>query len=264
MLHKLLKMQNIQIVVFVGRRQCNKKIPSNILYSDKGLQYFILNPNCCDVVFDCTDATSSIINSIIFIQQKIKIINLTPSIIGDMFIPNITPVINDNLNMVTCGGQVAIPLLCFLYKNSIQPIYAEVITQISSQSAGLATRINIDNYIEKTEKAIYSCIDILKCKVILNINPNPNIVMKTTIYLKTKYCNFNEIYTFVEKIRKYINNYEITEPIWISENILMVHIKIISSGDYISYYHGNLDVINCVAIESLKYINNNINTLITI
>lgn len=256
LLYKLLNLDFIEFVAFVGRRASNKVLPENIIYSDKSIDYFILNQNCCDIVFDCTDSNSSIINSKIFIEQNIKIINLTPSNIGDMYIPNITPINNNNLNMITCGGQATIPLLYFLYNNSIEPIYAEIVTQISSESAGLATRINIDKYIETTERAIYNIIGINKCKVILNINPCLTTTMRSTIYLKTTGCDYSNIHLFIKTIQKYVNNYEITEPVWLSENLLMIHINIIGSGDYISKYHGNLDIINCVAINALKQINN--------
>jgi acetaldehyde dehydrogenase len=256
LLYKLLKLDFIEFVVFVGRRASDKVLPENIIYSDKSIDYFILNPNCCDIVFDCTDSNSSIINSKVFIKQNIKIINLTPSTIGEMYIPNITPINNNNLNMITCGGQATIPLLYFLYNNSIEPIYAEIITQISSESAGLATRINIDKYIETTEIAIYNIIGIKKCKVILNINPCLTTTMRSTIYLKTTNCDYSNIRLFIKTIQEYVINYEITEPIWLSKNILMIHINIIGSGDYISKYHGNLDIINCVAINALKQINN--------
>ena len=76
-------------MAFVGRRECVKKIPDNITYSDKSIEYFILNPKCCDVVFDCTDAYSAIINYKIFFEQGIKVIDLTPSNIGESYIPYI-------------------------------------------------------------------------------------------------------------------------------------------------------------------------------
>ena len=56
LLLKLSSQENIHIIAFVGRRQTNKQIPDNIPYSDKSIQYFIDNPNCCDVVFDCSDS----------------------------------------------------------------------------------------------------------------------------------------------------------------------------------------------------------------
>lgn len=58
LLYKLIKLDFVEIIAFVGKRQCTKKLPKNIVYSDKSINYFILNPYCCEVVFDCTDVYS--------------------------------------------------------------------------------------------------------------------------------------------------------------------------------------------------------------
>ena len=117
------------------------------------------------MVFDCTDANSALINSKIFMDQGIKVIDLTPSNIGTMYIPYITP-ISDYMNMVTCGGQSSIPLINFIHKQCSDIKYIEVVTQISAESAGMATRINIDKYIETTENAIYNLTGLKNNKVI--------------------------------------------------------------------------------------------------
>ena len=138
--------------------------------------------------------------------------------------------------MVTCGGQASIPLLNYI-KNKLNNdiLYAEIVTQINSESAGMATRINIDKYIETTENAIYQLIKIPKCKVILNVNPNINTTMQTTIFIKTK-------------------NDTIKPPLFLNNKLLMFHITITSSGHYLSKYAGNLDIINCAAVHALKHI----------
>ncbi len=133
LLHKILKLDFVEVVAFVGRRECSKKIPNNIKYSDKSINYFISNPNCCDVVFDCTDAYSAIINSKIFSEQGIKVIDLTPSNVGSFYIPNIKylHLESSNINMVTCGGQASIPLLNYINNKLKNITYAEVVTQIN-------------------------------------------------------------------------------------------------------------------------------------
>jgi len=257
LLHKILKLNFVEFIVFVGKRKCTKQLPNNILYSDKSIEYFISNPNCCDVVFDCTDAYSAVINYETFLKQNIKVIDLTPSNIGCYYIPNITYNIGPNVNMVTCGGQVSIPFIKYLYENSSNISYIEIITQISSNSAGMATRINIDKYIETTEKTIYNFFNTPKCKVILNINPYENKNMQTTIYIKTtNYIHNNINFNFFIEKMDYIQNYNVSIPIWISNNILMVNIEVSGYGDYISKNFGNLDIINCSAIHALKTIHN--------
>ena len=41
LLLKLLKTPHVQVVAFVGRRAPTKAIPEGVLYSDKGIQFFI-------------------------------------------------------------------------------------------------------------------------------------------------------------------------------------------------------------------------------
>lgn len=253
LLYKLLKIDYVEFIAFVGKRACTKQLPNNVVYSDKSIEYFIMNPNCCDVVFDCTDAYSAVTNYNIFLKQNITVIDLTPSNIGEFYIPNMNITIGKNINMITCGGQVSIPLINYLYKNCSEISYIEVVTQIASNSAGMATRINIDKYIETTENAICKFVNIPKCKVILNINPCNNKTMQTTIYVKTTEYNDTNFNEFIESM-KYIPNYIISDPIWTSQNVLMLNVNIIGSEDYISKYFGNLDIINCSAIHALKTI----------
>jgi len=260
LLCKIIKLDFVEIVAFVGRRKCSKILPNGINYSDKSIEYFLLNPKCCDVVFDCTDAYSAVVNWKIFEEQGIKVIDLTPSNIGNFYIPNISSPPGLNINMVTCGGQVSIPLIKYISTKLNNITYAEIVTQINSESAGMATRINIDKYIETTENAIYQFINLLKCKVILNINPNIYSTMQTTIFIKTpNYNDFEDFEEFVKTIQEYIKDYHVSKPIWLSPNVLMVHVNIKGSGDYISKYSGNLDIINCAAVHALKniYSNNN-------
>ena len=257
LLHKLMILDFVDIVAFVGRRGSTKELPPTIFYSDQSIQYFILNPKSCDVVFDCTDAYSAIINSKFFLEQGIKVIDLTPSNIGDFYIPNITSILSMNINMVTCGGQVTLPLLKYFNDKLPNIIYAETVTQINSESAGMATRINIDKYIETTESAIYKFTNIPKCKVILNINPNNTAKMQTTIFIRTTdFDDFTDFDNLIQQIQKYIKNYHVSSPTWLSTNLLMVNVTITGSGDIISKYAGNLDIINCAAINALKKIYN--------
>lgn len=253
LLNKVMVLDFVKIIAFVGRRSCTKTLPLHVHYSDKSIQYFIDNPKCCDVVFDCTDAYSAAINSKIFFEQGIKVIDLTPSNIGEFYIPMISSPNGLNINMVTCGGQASMPLLKYL-NNKFDITYAEVVTQINSESAGMATRINIDKYIELTEKSIYKFINTKKCKVILNINPHFNTIMQTTIYLKivpSDSYNFDDFDNFVNTIQSYIPNYKPSKPIFLSPNLLIAHVNVVGSSKIISNYSGNLDIINCAAIHAL-------------
>ena len=252
LLVKLLK-SDFQVVAFVGRRPSTKQLPDGVKYFENGIDFFIQNPKCCDLVFDCTDAYSATNHAKVFLEQDIFVIDMTPSKIGRMCVPTINSFSLEtvkNVNMITCGGQVSLPLIKYISTKCIIS-YAEVVTQISSESAGMATRINIDKYIETTENAIKTIVGP-SCKVILNVNPCPATIMQTSIFFKCSNGDFGDFGDFIKSIKSYIPNYEVSTPPTFTNGILMVSVKILGSGDYLSKYAGNLDVINCAAIEVAK------------
>lgn len=251
----------IEPVVFVGRRESSDGIQRakslGIKTSIDGIDFFKNNSNYCDLVFDCTDAYSAIENYKVFDSQNIKTIDLTPAKIGELCVPLINDdliITNNNVNMITCGGQASIPLLHLVSKHCDSLEYIEIVSQISSKSAGMATRINIDEYINTTEKAIIKFTKTKKCKVILNLNPaEPCVDMQTTMFLKYKNIDMTNLLEEFDKkiksIKSYVPHYELTSLPSLNDDILIISIKIKGSGDYLPSYAGNLDIINCAALK---------------
>jgi acetaldehyde dehydrogenase len=265
LLLKSLKKDFIQVVAFVGRRLDSPTIKialdRGVPVSDRGIQYFIDNPNACDVVFDCTNALDAIEHSAVFRQQGIRVIDLTPSKVGKLCVPDINGDLilsTDNINMITCGGQTSIPMLRLLSNRCSGLEYIEVVSQISSKSAGMATRINIDEYIKTTRNAITQFTGCGSTKVILNLNPaEPCVDMQTTMFIKTKHINNNnlteEIADKIEELKTYIPHYEMVLSPTVNENgVLVLSIRVRGSGDYLPEYAGNLDIINCAAIKETE------------
>lgn len=265
LLLKCLKKDFIDVIAFVGRRLDSDTMDiaksKNINISDLGITYFIDNPKICDLVFDCTNAEDAREHSLIFKNQGIKVIDMTPSKIGEMCVPSINgnAILNtDNVNMITCGGQASLPMLHVLNKHCNEILYIEVVSQISSNSAGMATRINIDDYIKTTNSAIYKFTGCKNTKVILNLNPaEPCVNMQTTIFIQANSIDFHNltenITEKIEQLKKYIPHYELVLHPTLNENgVLITSIKVIGSGDYLPEYAGNLDIINCAAIELTK------------
>ena len=262
LLLKALKTDFMDVVAFVGRRLDSDGMLTakkhNILISDQGIEYFINNPKCCDVVYDCTSAADAIEHAKIFKQQGIKVIDLTPAKVGDMCVPDVNSEIistDDNVNMITCGGQASMPMLHLLSKECTGLEYIEVVSQIASKSAGMATRINVDNYIQTTQKAITKFTGCSNNKVILNLNPaEPCVDMQTTIFIKAKKVNFEnlteKVLEKIEELRTYIPYYEIVLPPTMNDSgVVVMSIKVRGTGDYLPAYAGNLDIINCAAIK---------------
>jgi acetaldehyde dehydrogenase len=262
LLLKALKTNFIEVVAFIGRRLDSDGMiiakNKNILISDEGINYFINNPKCCDVVYDCTNALDAKKHALIFKKQDIKVIDLTPAKVGDMCVPDVNADIiltNDNVNMITCGGQASMPMLHLISKHCKGLEYIEIVSQIASKSAGMATRINVDNYIKTTKKAITKFTGCTNTKVILNLNPaEPCVDMQTTIFIKTKDIKFEnlqeEITEKIEELKTYIPYYELVLPPTMNESgIIMLSIRVKGAGDYLPEYAGNLDIINCAAIK---------------
>jgi len=262
LLLKALKTDFIEVVAFVGRRldSDGMKVASqhSVLLSDQGIQYFIDNPKCCDVVYDCTSAADAIEHAKIFKAQGIKVVDLTPAKVGDMCVPDVNAAMiltDDNVNMITCGGQASMPMLHLLSKRCTGLEYVEIVSQIASKSAGMATRINIDNYINTTRKTITKFTGCKNTKVILNLNPaEPCVDMQTTMFIKTNSINseglVEEIAEKIEELKTYIPYYELVLPPTMNDNgVVVLSIRVKGAGDYLPEYAGNLDIINCAAIK---------------
>jgi acetaldehyde dehydrogenase (acetylating) len=262
LLLKALKTDFIEVTAFVGRRLDSDGMiiakNKNVVISDEGINYFINNPKCCDVVYDCTNASDAKKHAPIFKEQGIKVIDLTPAKVGNMCVPDVNSDIiltDDNVNMITCGGQASMPMLHLISKHCKGLEYIEIVSQIASKSAGMATRINVDNYIKTTRKAITQFTGCENTKVILNLNPaEPCVDMQTTIFIKTKYIKFEnlqeEITEKIEELKTYIPYYELVLPPTMNENgIVVLSIRVKGAGDYLPEYAGNLDIINCAAIK---------------
>ena len=264
LLLKLIKTDFISLVIFSGRRLNSKGMETakknNIPITDNGIQYFIDNPNYCDIVYDCTNALDAKKHAKVFKEQQVKVIDLTPAKVGVFCVPSVNELKNEmNINMITCGGQASIPILYSISKHCDKLTYIEVVSQIASDSAGMATRLNIDNYIETTENAITQFTETEKCKVILNLNPAiPQVDMQTTMFIKANSFDFEpllgSIYNKIIELKKYIPHYELVMPPVINNNILVMSVRVKGSGDYLPEYAGNLDIINCAAIEITKKI----------
>ncbi|HCX04415.1 MAG: acetaldehyde dehydrogenase (acetylating) [Tissierellales bacterium] len=210
-----------------------------------------------DVAFDSTGAKPHLLHAPLLKEKGIFTLDLTPAAVG----PYVVPAVNlkedllkkENLNMVTCGGQATVPIVAAI--NEVADVeYAEIISSISSKSAGPGTRKNIDEFTETTKKAIEVVGGADKGKVIIVLNPaEPPIYMRNTIYTKVKNTDIevikDSVHRMVDKLQKYVPGYSILlEPI-IEDDIVTVMIQVEGLGDYLPKYAGNLDIINSAAVE---------------
>jgi acetaldehyde dehydrogenase len=155
--------------------------------------------------------------------------------------------------MVTCGGQASIPVAYAIGQTQGEVDYIEVVSSISSRSAGPATRQNLDEYIKTTEDGLKEFSGAVRTKAILNLNPaEPCVDMQTTIFAKVANPDIQKLTErlslLVAKIRKYVPGYEIILGPIVENGRIVVMVRVRGLGDYLPAYAGNLDIINCAAI----------------
>jgi acetaldehyde dehydrogenase (acetylating) len=260
LLVKIQRSEYLECSMFIGRNLSSagmtKAIDMGVRVSDKSINAIIEEPDNCDIVFDCTSAKDAVAHWKVLEKLGKFVIDLTPAKIGILCIPAVNlqeAIKHQNVNMVTCGGQASIPIATVLGKTQKNIEYIEVVSSIASRSAGPATRLNLDEYVDTTELGVRIFSGVEKTKAILNLNPaQPCIDMQTTIFAKVKDANMDtlkkELDIMVAKIKAYVPGYHIlVNPIYENGRIVVM-VKALGLGDYLPKYAGNLDIINCAAI----------------
>jgi len=269
LLFKVRRSDFLKCSFFVGRREDSPGIriarESGVQAITNGIEGLIPFLENIDLVFDATSAYDHANHAPILLDNNVHVINLTPAKIGEFYVPQTNSLVKNgvissiHLNMITCGGQSAIPFILALCKQSkIESI--EVVSTISSSSAGPATRRNLDEYIENTENAITKFTGITDVKCMLVLNPAiPEIPMHTSIYVKSNEMMISDFSNCVTStlldLRSYIPYIDlISTPTKLQSDLFHFAITIKGAGDYLPEYSGNLDVINLAAIAAAEEI----------
>jgi len=212
------------------------------------------------ICFDCTSATAHLTHAPLLKKKGVFTLDLTPAAVG----PYLVPAVNldekmfelDNVNMVTCAGQATTPIVYAI--NQVADVeYAEVISAISSKSAGPGTRENIDEFTVTTRTTLEQVGGADKAKVIIILNPaEPPLFMRNTIHVKVRHLDLKKIteavHQMVEKIRTYVPGYKVLlEPV-INGEYVTVMIQVEGLGDYLPIYSGNLDIITSAAVATAE------------
>jgi acetaldehyde dehydrogenase (acetylating) len=264
LLVKLRRSELLECVLFAGRNLesvgIRKANELGVNVSDKGIYAVLDNPACCELVFDATSARDHLHHWSLLRDLGTLVIDMTPSQVGHMVIPAINlPGIDkfQNVNMVSCGGQASIPLAHALTQIDKGIEYIEVVSSIASRSAGPATRLNIDEYIENTEEGLRFFTGCAKVKAILILNPaDPCIDMQTTISAKVQQPDMDRIRDSIANLEKRIQQYVpgfkiVVQPVYESNRVVMM-VRVNGRGDFLPSYAGNLDIINCAAIATAE------------
>jgi acetaldehyde dehydrogenase len=265
LLVKCQRTEGVELIAIAGNRPTSKGLAfaksRGVYTTDRSIQGIIEAGIKPDIVIDCTTASCHHSHDAICQANNIRIIDMTPAKIGKTCCPaiNLQQCLDaNNINMISCGGQAALPL-CFAIKSANPAIdYIEVVSTVASESVGPGTRKNLSEYITSTQRAIETMLAIGKAKVIVNISPaKPPVIMRTTIVASSDSID-NEAATaarieeMIERTSRYVPGYKASIGLKKVGPRAICQVIVSGCGDYLPNYAGNLDIINCAALELIK------------
>lgn len=261
LLIKIQRSENLECGIFAGRNpdSAGVKIAQGfgVPVSFDSINYIEDHPECCEIVFDATTASVHKYHAPILKRLDKFTIDLTPAHVGLFAIPaiNAKNAINeDNVNMITCGGQASVPMAYAISRVHPDTKYFELVATIASNSAGPGTRENIDEFTQATKDALAYFTQVKHTKAIINLNPAvPEIIMRNTLFAVIDNPDMGAINFAVKemekKIRQYVPGYKVIVPPTLENNRIIVTMEVRGSGDYLPEYAGNLDIITCAGLQ---------------
>jgi acetaldehyde/propanal dehydrogenase len=215
------------------------------------------------IAFDATSAYVHAENSKKLTAKGVTMIDLTPAAIGPYCVPpvNLDQLLRDghkeNVNMVTCGGQATIPLVAAVSR--IQAVsYAEIVATVASESVGMGTRDNIDEFTRTTSSAIESVGGADQGKAIIIINPaQPPLIMRDTVHCLTVdkpdktaiTASFDDMIT---EVQKYVPGYIMLNTPLFDGNKVTITVQVEGLGDFLPKYSGNLDIMTAAGLRTAE------------
>ncbi len=214
------------------------------------------------IAFDATSAYVHPETSRKLTAKGVKVIDLTPAAIGPYCVPpvNLEDHLGqgeENVNMVTCGGQATIPMVHAVSR--VQAVdYGEIVATIASKSAGPGTRKNIDEFTVTTSGAIEKIGGAKSGKAIIILNPaEPPLMMRDTVHCLTADEPDQEKITdsirqMEAAVQAYVPGYRVKEGPIFDGNRVTVFLEVRGKGDYLPDYAGNLDIMTAAAQKAAE------------
>lgn len=232
-----------------------------ICATTEGIDAILEDPDI-KIVFDATSAKAHIRHAKLLKDAGKIAVDLTPAAVGPYVVPPVNlmeHVDKDNVNLITCGGQATIPLVYAVSKVA-KVKYAEMVSTVSSSSAGPGTRQNIDEFTFTTSRGLEVIGGAEKGKAIIILNPaKPPILMRNTVYVAYEDGDNDQILEsvnqMINEVQQYVPGYRLKgEPILDRRdtpqgklNVVILLLEVEGAGDFLPASAGNLDIMTASA-----------------
>jgi acetaldehyde dehydrogenase len=272
LMHKLMRSEVLDLLCMIGVDEASDGVArarkAGIPVSTAGTDWLRTADEDVQIAFDATSARVHQQNAPLLRERGIFAIDLTPAAVG----PAVVPTVNlrehmdePNVNMITCGGQATTPIVAAVSRVTPVP-YAEMISTISSRSAGPGTRANIDEFTKTTARGLEVIGGAEIGKAIIILNPaDPPILMRNTVHCGIAAgVDHDAIIASVEQmvaeVATYVKGYRLKSaplfdegPFATPAGPVMERVSILleveGAGDYLPPYAGNLDIMTAAAVR---------------
>ncbi|HEY3019863.1 MAG TPA: acetaldehyde dehydrogenase (acetylating) [Solirubrobacteraceae bacterium] len=267
LLLKLLRRPQLEVAVFAGVDPASAGIARarslGVPTSTDGIDA-VLADGEVHVVFDASSAGAHRRHAPLLEDAGKLTVDLTPAAVGPLVVPavNLDEHLDaPNVNLITCGGQATIPIVRALH--DVTPLrYAEMVSTISSASAGPGTRQNIDEFTRTTARALERVGGAAEGKAIIILNPaDPPILMGNTVMAVPESPDVDEqavrgaVDRMVTEVARYVPGYRLKGPVAFDEQdtrwgrvpVIVVLLQVEGAGDFLPRHAGNLDIMTSAA-----------------
>ena len=271
LMFKLLRSEVLDPVVMVGIDPDSEGLArarqQGIQATHEGVDRLLERADDVELVFEATSAWVFRANAPRYEQAGLRVVDLTPAKLGPLVVP---PVNLDahldaaNVNLITCGGQATVPIPYAVKRVTGSVPYAEIVSTVSSVSAGPGTRQNIDEFTKTTSAALREVGGADHGKAVMILNPaDPPILMRNTVFcaLPDGYdadAIGESILEMVAEVARYVPGYRLkSDPVFETDVFatpggvvparVVVLLEVEGAGDFLPPYAGNLDIMTASA-----------------
>ncbi len=272
LLYKLLRSDALEVAAMVGIDPGSEGLAraraEGLEATPEGPDWLLGHADRFDLVFEATSAWVHRMNAPRYREAGLTAIDLTPAKLGPLVVPPVNLEAHldaPNLNLITCGGQATVPIVAAV--GAVAPVpYAEIVSTVSSVSAGPGTRQNIDEFTKTTSASLVEVGGADYGKAIMILNPaEPPILMRNTVFcaLGDGYDRdevADSITEMVRTVASYVPGYRIkAEPVFDEDLFrtpggdvkarVVVLLEVEGAADYLPPYAGNLDIMTASAVR---------------